>query len=421
MHRPDLRHRLLAILAADAVGYSRLMSLDELATVAALDAARAVFREQIAAHGGRVIDTAGDSVLAVFDSAAGAVTAALAVQRKLTDAATGVPEDRCMRFRIGVHLGDVIEKNDGTVYGDGVNIAARLEGLAEPGGIAISAAVLDQVRGKLDVGFEYLGAQAVKNIAAPVPTYKVRLEPEAAGRVIAAGKLSARRYRRPAAILAVVAVLAGVIAWLSPWSADVKSASGKSGAFPQIANPIRHFKVESPANLADADALTIYDRIRNEMAAAYQGSGDRHAGGYQTWRRYNATPYRSETHGRHYLNNYANDIALAYGKFEAAGTLPEGSVLAKDSFEVTERGDVVTGPLALMEKMAPGFNPESRDWRYSTIMPDGRLFGMTKGEGKERVAFCIECHAASGDEHDHLFFLPKKHRKRFLAPSADAK
>ncbi|MDM0072163.1 adenylate/guanylate cyclase domain-containing protein [Variovorax sp. J31P207] len=137
MQTPDLRSRLLAILAADAAGYSRLMSLDERGTVAALRAARAVFREHVVLHGGRVIDTAGDSVLAVFDSAAGAVTAALAAQRDLAGLATGLPEDRCMHFRIGVHLGDVIEKADGTVYGDGVNIAARLQVLAEPGGVTL--------------------------------------------------------------------------------------------------------------------------------------------------------------------------------------------------------------------------------------------------------------------------------------------
>lgn len=111
------RVRLLAVLAADAAGYSRLMSLDDHATVAALDAARAVFRDEIARQAGRVIDMAGDSVLAVFDNASAAVSAALAL--------------------IGVHLSDVIEKDDGTVYGDGVNIAARLQGLATPGGVLV--------------------------------------------------------------------------------------------------------------------------------------------------------------------------------------------------------------------------------------------------------------------------------------------
>lgn len=143
----DLKHRLAAILAADAVGYSSLMAADELATVSSLDAARIVFRAAIEANQGRVIDMAGDSVLAVFDAASGAVTAALAAQRGLAAAQSSLPERRRMRFRVGVHLGDVIEKADGTVYGDGVNIAARLQSLAEPGGVSVS----DAVRGAADL------------------------------------------------------------------------------------------------------------------------------------------------------------------------------------------------------------------------------------------------------------------------------
>ena len=163
-----LSHRLAAILAADAAGYSRLMAIDDQATVAALDAARAVFRAQIEAQHGRVIDMAGDSVLAVFGTAAGAVAAALAIQSQVNTLADAEPEDRCMRFRIGVHLGDVIEKADGTVYGDGVNIAARLQGLADAGGIAISESIQVAVRSRIAASFADLGGQRVKNIAEPI-------------------------------------------------------------------------------------------------------------------------------------------------------------------------------------------------------------------------------------------------------------
>ena len=159
MSDSELKQRLAAILAADVAGYSRLMAADERATVAALDAARRVFKVQIDSRQGRVIDMAGDSVLAVFETATGAVSAALAVQEQLKSLMGGVPEDRRMRFRIGVHLGDVIEKADGTVYGDGVNIAARLEGLAEPGGITISDAVRGAVRGKVTADFVDQGEQ----------------------------------------------------------------------------------------------------------------------------------------------------------------------------------------------------------------------------------------------------------------------
>lgn len=170
---PELKQRLVAILAADAAGYSRLMSLDEHTTVAALDAARTVFRQQIEARQGRVVDLAGDSVLAVFDSAAGAVAAALAAQAELAASTADTPEERRMAFRIGVHLGDVIEKPDGTVYGDGVNIAARLQALAEAGGIAVSESIRSAVKGKVDAVFNDLGEQAVKNIADPVRAYAV--------------------------------------------------------------------------------------------------------------------------------------------------------------------------------------------------------------------------------------------------------
>jgi adenylate cyclase len=168
-----LKQRLAAILAADAAGYSRLMAADERGTVAALDAARALFREQIEANQGRVIDMAGDSVLAVFGTATGAVAAALAIQQGLAAASSAVPEARRMRFRIGVHLGDLIEKADGTVYGDGVNIAARLEGLAEPGGVTISDAVRGSVKSLADTVFTDLGPQTVKNIPEPVRAFRV--------------------------------------------------------------------------------------------------------------------------------------------------------------------------------------------------------------------------------------------------------
>jgi len=167
-----VEQKLAAIMAADVAGYSALMGDDERATVATLDEYRGVFRTQVAAERGRVVDTAGDSVLAVFPSTIGAVRAAIAVQADLQSRNEDLPESRRMRFRIGVNHGDVIEKTDGTVYGDGVNIAARLESLAEPGGLTISGTTFDHVDGKLHIGFEYLGEKEVKNIAKPVRVYR---------------------------------------------------------------------------------------------------------------------------------------------------------------------------------------------------------------------------------------------------------
>jgi adenylate cyclase len=175
LNDPSLRQRLAAILAADAAGYSRLMAADERATLAALDAARAVFRADVESHGGRVIDMAGDSVLAVFETAIGALESALAVQQRLRAQAADVPDEQRLAFRIGVHLGDVMEKADGSIYGDGVNIAARLQALAEPGGVMVSDAVQCAIRQKIDARFEDLGEQAVKNILRPVRAYRVQV------------------------------------------------------------------------------------------------------------------------------------------------------------------------------------------------------------------------------------------------------
>ncbi len=149
------------------------MAMDARATVAALDAARLVFKDGIEAHQGRVIDMAGDSVLAVFDTATGAVDAALAIQLSLRGASEAAAPERRMPFRIGVHLGDVIEKPDGTVYGDGVNVAARLQALAEPGGITVSEAVRGVVGGRVSATFIDRGAQPLKNIATPIRAFAV--------------------------------------------------------------------------------------------------------------------------------------------------------------------------------------------------------------------------------------------------------
>ncbi|MDR6860657.1 adenylate/guanylate cyclase domain-containing protein [Variovorax guangxiensis] len=176
MDDTGIRQRLAAILVADVSGYSRLMAGDERSTIAALDVGRSVFKAQIESHQGHVIDMAGDSVLAMFETAIGAVTAALEIQKTLNASIGQTPDDHQMRFRIGVHLGDVIEKADGTIYGDGVNIAARLEGLAHPGGLTISGMTQEAVRNRLQATFEDLGEQSVKNIPYPVRAFRVHTD-----------------------------------------------------------------------------------------------------------------------------------------------------------------------------------------------------------------------------------------------------
>ncbi len=176
MASDTLARRLAAILAADIVGYSRLMGEDEAGTLAALKAVRTEFIEPlIAAHRGRVVKLMGDGVLAEFQSAVDAVDCAIAWQRGQSQRQGETP----LRFRIGINLGDIVI-DDGDLYGDGVNIAARLEGLADPGGIAVSQVVHDQVTGKVDASFEDTGEHKVKNIAKPIRVYRVRLDGSAA-------------------------------------------------------------------------------------------------------------------------------------------------------------------------------------------------------------------------------------------------
>jgi adenylate cyclase len=172
MEAPPLERKLVAILAADIQGYSRLMGIDEEGTLATLSAHRAITDAIIAQHSGRICGTAGDSVLAEFASVFAAVQCAVEIQRDLAQANLALGEERRMWFRIGVNIGDVMVK-DGDIFGDGVNIAVRLEGLAEPGGICISRGVHDHVRRKLPYGFEDLGEQSVKNIAQPIRVFRL--------------------------------------------------------------------------------------------------------------------------------------------------------------------------------------------------------------------------------------------------------
>ncbi|RZU02128.1 adenylate/guanylate cyclase domain-containing protein [Rivibacter subsaxonicus] len=258
MENSELRHRLLAILAADGVGFSRLMAADERATVAMLDTARAMFSEQISAHGGRLVDTAGDSVLAVFDTAAGAVVAALAVQARLDEQRSEIPPEQCLRFRIGVHLGDVFEKADGTVYGDGVNIAARLQALADADGLAVSQSVQMAVQGHVAAHFENMGAQSVKNISRPVQVFRVR-----AGNTAAPRRLKSRRVLVAIAAALVVVAVAGVA-----WQAVVSRtpSSGVAASNFDAATARKTLAVLPFANLGDDKANELLtDGVTDEL------------------------------------------------------------------------------------------------------------------------------------------------------------
>jgi adenylate cyclase len=169
-----VERRLAAIFAGDVAGYSRLMGHDEAGTLARLKAHRREFVDQkFAEHKGRIVKTTGDGILIEFPSVVEAVACAVAIQRGISERNAEIPADQRIEFRIGINLGDVIVE-DGDIYGDGVNIAARLEALTEPGGICVSRVVHDQVRDKLDLVLDDLGEQSLKNIARPVRVFRIR-------------------------------------------------------------------------------------------------------------------------------------------------------------------------------------------------------------------------------------------------------
>jgi adenylate cyclase len=183
MVRKGFKRKLTTLFSADVAGYSRLMGQDESATVETITAYREVMSELIKQHRGLVVDSPGDNLLAEFNSVVDAVQCAVAVQKELKARNAELTEDRKMEYRIGINLGDVIEEGN-RLYGDGVNIAARLEGLATPGGICISKTAFDQIETKLPLGYAYIGEQTVKNIDKPVGAYQVLMEP----RIVIAGQ-----------------------------------------------------------------------------------------------------------------------------------------------------------------------------------------------------------------------------------------
>ena len=213
MALPQLDRRMLAVLAADVVGYSRLMEADEPGTIARLEAVRAdVADPVIARHHGRLVKLMGDGALVVFESVVDAVACAVAIQQAVAGRDAGLPEAERIVFRIGVNLGDVALV-EGDVYGDGVNVAARLEQMCEPGGVVVSGTAYDQLHGKLHLPLDFAGEQQLKNIARPVRAYRVRLDGVRRWRLDLP-----HRWRRPAvaAFLLLVVVGAGGWWWLRP-------------------------------------------------------------------------------------------------------------------------------------------------------------------------------------------------------------
>ncbi|MBW2622724.1 MAG: guanylyl cyclase [Deltaproteobacteria bacterium] len=234
----EIRRKLSVVFHADVMGYSRLMEDNHEATLHTLTEYRQIFSSIIEAHQGRVVSYPGDAVLAEFDSAVEAVQGAVEIQRKIAERNSGLTESRKMFFRIGLNIGDVLEK-DNDLFGDGVNIAARLESLAEGGGVLISGTVYDQVSNRLDFEYEYLGEQSVKNITKPIRAYRVEMDP---GVTVAAGakkKAGKKRWRPVAiAVMAVVVFFATVFVILKFYPSSSTSPTGQTAKNQESAAPL---------------------------------------------------------------------------------------------------------------------------------------------------------------------------------------
>ena len=240
MTKEGFKRKLTAILSADVEGYSRLMDQDEEVTIRTLTAHRSAITDVVRRYRGRVVDTPGDNILAEFISVVDAVNCSVEIQRDLAQRNAELPPKHKMEFRIGVNVGDVVEEED-RIYGDGVNIAARVEGMAEAGGICVTGRAFSQVKNKLKLGYEYLGEQSVKNIAEPVRVYKVLMEPDAAGKVIGEKRFLGKISRRSAiaAIIILIVVAGGLVGWnlYLRQSKRVESASMDKMAYPLPEKP----------------------------------------------------------------------------------------------------------------------------------------------------------------------------------------
>jgi len=235
MAEQDFKRKLAAILSADVEGYSLLMRDDEEATIRILTTYRKAITNLIQQYRGRLVDATGDNLLSEFTSVVDAVNCAVEIQREIAERNAELPENRIMQFRIGINLGDVVEEGD-RIYGDGVNIAARMEGLAEGGGICISGTVYDAIENKIGLEYEYMGEQEVKNIPKPIRAYRVLSFPGAAAhRVIKAKKAVGKAWRNVVVVVAAVLVIGAAVAiwnlYLRP-TPSVEVASVEKMAYP---------------------------------------------------------------------------------------------------------------------------------------------------------------------------------------------
>jgi TolB-like protein/class 3 adenylate cyclase len=270
MATQDFKGKLTAILSADVKDYSRLMREDEEATVRTITTYREVIGSVVQKHRGEVVDSPGDNILAEFASVVDAVRSAVEVQEELKARNAELPEGRRMEFRIGINLGDVIHEKE-RIYGDGVNVAARVESLADAGGICVSRSAYDQVKDKLTLGYEYLGEHSVKNIAEPVRVYRVLMEPEAAGKVIGEKRVEPKRGQivTIAVVIAFLLVAGGLVLSKS----SLRTAPSKVPGKPSIAvlpfdNMSEDSKQEYFADGMSDDLITDLSKISGLLVVA---------------------------------------------------------------------------------------------------------------------------------------------------------
>jgi adenylate cyclase len=327
MDKPATKRRLAAILSADVAGFSRLMGADEVGAHRMLARCRGVVDTLIASHDGRIVGTAGDSVLAEFPSVVDAVTCAAAIQRDIAKANADMPADRRMLFRIGVNLGDVIVDGD-NIFGDGVNVAARLQSLAEPGGICIAATVYQEVRKKLPLAYRSLGAQRVKNIAEPIAVYAIaadgaRTEPTHARRA------SLRHPVRLAGILVGLCIAVAALWWLMPRITDAVAPGHPVSGAQRAPMPAKVSLAVLPfANQSDdADQDYFSDGLTEDITAALGRFADFSVIAPHSVARYKTTAEAPQAIGRALGVRYLVDgsVRKASGRMRITARLTDAS------------------------------------------------------------------------------------------------
>jgi len=268
MAEEGFKRKLAAILSADVIGYSRLMRDDEEDTVRDIAAHRVLISDIVQQHNGRVVDSPGDNILAEFASVVDAVNGAIKIQEEIKKSNADTPGNRRMEFRIGINLGDVIEEKE-RIYGDGVNIAARVEGLATAGGIAISGTVYEHIKDKLPLGYHYLGEQDVKNIPEPVRVYQLLTESEDAGKMTGEkkSKTNKSRYISFGALGLTILIVGIFFIWNNYFPATIEPASEDKMAYPMPEKP--SIAVLAFTNMsADSEQEYFSDGMSEEIITA---------------------------------------------------------------------------------------------------------------------------------------------------------